>query len=196
MTAITLFAADAPQIIQINLAYTVAGLLVIVLGAGMGWGSLKKSVEHLEKDVSDLKDDFKGFNNEFIEIKTLVKGQAQEKYARPGSPKKLTPLGNKVLNESGIKAVVDANQTKLIKAAKEKRPANAYDAEACAIQVVRDFVMSDTEIQNDLKNKTFSIGESFDIVLFVGGLYFRDIVLPELNYDFDDIDKHDPSKKK
>ncbi len=202
MTTITLLAADSPQVIQINLAYTIAGLLVIVLGAGVAWGGFRKSVEHLEKDVEDLKKDMKKFSEdlngikvEFGGIKALIEKKSQGKYAQPGSPKKLTPLGNKVLNESGIKDVVDENKAKLIKIAKQQHPANAYDAEECAIQVVKDFVMSDIKLQNGLKNKTFSIGESFEIVLFVGGLYFRDIVFPELGYTLDDVDKHDPHKK-
>lgn len=65
MTAITLLGAASPQVIQINLAYTIAGLLVIVLGAGVAWGSLKQSVKHLESDVKEIKDDLKRISQEF-----------------------------------------------------------------------------------------------------------------------------------
>jgi hypothetical protein len=66
MEIMNIFAADSPQIIQINLAYTIAALLVIVLGAGIAWGSLKQSVMHLEDDVKDIKTDIKRISQELI----------------------------------------------------------------------------------------------------------------------------------
>lgn len=64
----TLFVAASSQVIQINLAYTIAGLLVIVLGAGVAWGSLRKSVEHLEKDIGEIKEDLKVLSRELTDI--------------------------------------------------------------------------------------------------------------------------------
>lgn len=68
MTAFTFFGAGGPQIIQINLAYTIAGLLVIVLSAGIAWGSLRKSVEHLESDIGEIKADLKSLSRELTDI--------------------------------------------------------------------------------------------------------------------------------
>ncbi len=68
MATITSLAVTSPQVIQINLAYTVAGLLVIVLGAGIAWGSLRKSVEHLENDIGEIKADLKTLSRELTDI--------------------------------------------------------------------------------------------------------------------------------
>lgn len=68
MTTISLLAADSPQVIQISLAYTVVGLLVIVMGAGVAWGSLRKSVEHLENDTGEIKEDLKRLSRELTGI--------------------------------------------------------------------------------------------------------------------------------
>lgn len=89
---------------------------------------------------------------------------------------------------------MDKHQETLMSLVRKSSPTNAYDVEVCSIQAVKKFVSKDEEILNEIKDNTFALGEVLPIVLFVGGLYLRNIVLPEFGYSLDDIDKHDPYK--
>lgn len=176
-------------VIQIGAAESIAGIGLIVLSIGIAWGTLKTKVGEIDKDVDEIKKDTKSFSKDIATIKAVVLREAQDDYAVAHSPRRLTPKGKNVLIKSGIKAVIDANKDKILTLAIDKNPKTAYDAEICVLEVVSSFIKSDEPLLNTIKEKTFKLGEDLNIVLFVGGIYFRDYALPKLGFEIGDVDK-------
>lgn len=183
------FAADSTNVIQIGTVESVVGILAIVLAVGIAWGTLRTKVVNIDKDVDEIKKDTKAFTSDIAAIKTIVYREYQSKYAKQNSPRQLTEKGLHVLEKSGIRDVIDANKIELIEKLKARKPETAYDAENCVLEIVSDFVKSNEQLLNTIKEKTFTLGETVDIVLFVGGIYFRDYALPEIGFNVVDIDK-------
>lgn len=183
------FAAGEQTVIQIGLVESLFGLAGIILAIGIAWGSLKTKVTDIDKDVEDIKEDVKAFTKDIASIKAVVTREYQNEYAKANSPRKLTEKGQNILDKSGIKEVIDGNKDKLLEKVKAKHPATAYDAELCVLDLVSDFIKGDERLLNTIKEKTFALGETIEIVIFVGGIYFRDYALPELGFNVVDVDK-------
>ena len=115
-------------------------------------------------------------------------GLAADEVAPAHSPRKLNARGEKVLSGSGIKEIIDENKSGLLALVKEKNVNNPYDAEQYVLQVVSE-LKKDTLIIERLKKGAFSVGADIDTVLFVGGIYLRDLIFPELGFFVTDLDK-------
>lgn len=76
---LVLFASESSNVIQVGTIESALFIIIAMLGAGVAWGSLRKSVEHIDKDLDDIKKDFKDFQREFTTVKTLVEAQAQSR---------------------------------------------------------------------------------------------------------------------
>lgn len=186
---LSVFAAESQTVIQIGLAESLIGLAGVILAIGIAWGTLKTKVTDIDKDVEDIKSDVKSFTKDIASIKAILTREYQDEYAKANSPRRLTEKGQNILGKSGIKEVVDGNRDNLLEMVKSKHPATAYDAELCVLEVVSDFIKSNEQLLNTIKEKTFALGETVEIVMFVGGIYFRDYALPKLGFNVGDVDK-------
>jgi hypothetical protein len=63
-----------------------------------------------------------------------------------------------------------------------KNPHTAYDAERDAIECVRALPEAVPAVLDRIKPGAFRVGADISGVLFVGGIYFRDTVLPTLGF--------------
>jgi hypothetical protein len=190
----TFSVASEPTVIQVGLLESAVGLAAIVLAAGVAWGTLKTKVGQLDKDVAEIKQDTKKFAKDMAVVKTIVQKEAQDGYAVANSPRRLTERGANLLENSGIKELIDANRADILVEIKQKAPKTAYDAEICVMNVIENFFRNNEALNNALKEKTFALGENIEIVYFVGGIYFRDIALPEIGFKINDIDKSTDKK--
>lgn len=111
------------------------------------------------------------------------------------SPIHLTEAGKEILNESGIKEAADTHQIKLIEEVKKKKPETAYDLQEFVRQLFQDYDFG-PEYTKKFKNYSFQEGKwgMYDI-LDVGAIYFRDIALKELGFDYSDLDRTEPEKQ-
>jgi hypothetical protein len=120
---------------------------------------------------------------------------AEKGLARSNSPRTLSDDGIKVLNNSGINAIVDDKYNFIVKQVKKIKPENPYQAELAVLDVVSHLV-DDPVLKDAVEEGAFKSGYFVPSVLFVGGLYIRNRVLKELGFSVGDIDKHDPKKGK
>ena len=51
-----------------------------------------------------------------------------------------------------------------------------------------DLIEHCPDIEKDLKSGAFKVGASIDSVLFVGGIYLRNLIFEELGFSLKDID--------
>ena len=114
-------------------------------------------------------------------------------YGASGDSRQLNDLGNKILNESGIKEIVEGKKADLLTKVKALNPTNAYDAEQAALDVVREIPKHYPEIVEALKTGAFKVGQGTETVLLVGGFHLRDLIFPDLGFSLTDLDKPKPS---
>ncbi len=72
---------------------------------------------------------------------------------------------------------------------KEKEAKNAYDAEQVILSIVDELPKHCPDVIDRLKTGAFQTGASIETVLLVGGIYLRDLILPELGFSLDHIDQ-------
>jgi hypothetical protein len=118
------------------------------------------------------------------------------KVATSNSPRALNEYGKKILNESGIKEIIEEKKGTLLPLVKAKGAKNAYDAEQAVLSVVEKLPEHCPDIVDRLKTGAFNTGATIDTVLLVGGLYLRDLIFPSLGFSVEEIDKHNETKMK
>lgn len=186
----TWLAASEPVVVQIGFIESVFGIGAVLIGLGVAWGALHTKVQRIDKDVDELKTETKALSRGVAAIKTILQRDYQQDYAVVNSPRQLTEKGKRVLEKSGIKMIIDDHKDVLTEIVEDMKPQNAYDAEAYVLETVAHFIGSNDGILNEIKDKTFALGEPLDIVYFVGGIYLRDYALPKLGFRLDDVDTH------
>lgn len=134
-------------------------------------------------------DDLKGIRGRFDVVESRVGDLWADRLAPAHSPRQLNDRGSKVLEESGIKSVVDGKKDELLRMVKEKNPTNAYDAETAITEVMEQLPKSFPDIVPILKQGAFRVGADIDAVLFVGSIYLRNLIFKELGFTLDDLDK-------
>ena len=180
---------SSPSIIEIGTAEAIVGMLVIIFTAGIAWGTLKTSVKAI-KDLLDknILPDLKEVRERFAVVEDRVNTIWKDEYAPANSPRQLNEKGNTILENSGIKEIIERKKEQLLRVVKSKNTTNAYDAEQTILSVVMDLIEHCPDIEKDLKSGAFKVGASIDSVLFVGGIYLRNLIFEELGFSLKDID--------
>lgn len=135
--------------------------------------------------LEDLKDIKPKVNDMWPKMDILWKDEV----APARSPRQLNELGNKILNESGIKEIVENKKVKLLEAVRILKPENPYDAEKVILSVVAELPKHCPEVVDELKNGAFKVGQNLDTVLLVGGFHLRNQIFPELGFSLTDLDR-------
>jgi hypothetical protein len=143
--------------------------------------------EELRPDVKDMREKFSG-------IETKVSALWADKYAPSRSPRQLNDKGNAILANSGIKEILDAKKLELLKLIQTKNIKNAYDAEKIILATVAEMPIHYPDIVDKLKQGAFQAGVDIGAILFVGGIYLRNVVFKELGFSLEDLDKPLPEK--
>jgi hypothetical protein len=112
-----------------------------------------------------------------------------DKYAPAHSPRQLNDRGKNILKESGIKEIVDAKKNRLLEIVKTRNPKNPYDAEMFITQVMSELPTHCPEVVEQLKGGAFKTGVDINTVLFVGSVYLRDLIFPNLGFSVSDLDR-------
>ena len=144
--------------------------------------------------ITQILDDFKPLVNKIPSLEAKVDALWKEKYTESNSPMQLNDKGKQILEQSGIKEVIRRKKNDIVKAVKAKNPENAYRAQSIIIDVVKE-LKEKPDCIPFLEKGAFESGADVEIILFVGAVFIRDEVLKELNFNKEDIDKHDPTMK-
>lgn len=176
----------------------------VVLGglSGLGvsifkMGKYTQIVDDLKKEVSELKKEVKELSKDLTTCSTIVdertnRGTDSSSYTKRKSPLALNEKGEDLLKKSGIDKFVLENKDELVEKIKKINPKTAYDVQSSARKVVESLAGDDRFIP--FKNFAFNEGLDIDIIFTIMSIYFRDIALPLLGFQYDQIDKSDPAK--
>lgn len=180
------------SVIQIGTIQAFFAVAAILIGIGVGWGTLKTLIKGV-KDVLDkeIKPDLKNVRERFMVVEDRVKVLWKDEYAPALSPRKLNERGNSILNGSGIRKIIDDKKNDLLSLVRGKGATNAYDTEQAILSVVSEIPKTFPELVPQLKDGAFKTGADIDSLLLVGGIYLRDQIFPDLGYSADAIDSHD-----
>jgi len=172
-----------PAALQVSTIDSIAAFAVFVFGVGAAWANLKSSVRDLEKSLDeDVKPPLVDLRDRFAVVEDRVESLWKDKFAPAQSLRALNERGQEILEKSGIKDIVDERRAELEGMLRVRNPRTAYDAERDAIACVRTLPESVPELLDAIKAGAFRVGADIAGVLFVGGIYFRDAVLPTLEF--------------
>jgi len=127
-------------------------------------------------------------SSDIAEMKPKLDILWKDKFAPSFSPRQLNEVGRNILAESGIREIMDAKRPKLLEAVRSLDPKNAYDAEEAISSVVDDLPKHCPDVIDQLKEGAFKVGQNIGVLLFVGSVYLRDLIFPELGYSLTDLE--------
>lgn len=181
--------ADA-TVIEIGLLPTIITIVVFLVGLGVAWGTLKTLVSGIKKSIDDkIEPDLKNIRERFSAVEVKVNSMWKDGYAPANSPRQLNSRGNNILEESGIKKIVEDERENLLTIVKKKDIKNAYDAEERIFKIMMNLPKHCPEMVDGLKTGAFNAGVDLDVVLFVGAIHLRNLIFKDLGFEIGDLDK-------
>lgn len=147
-----------------------------------------------------IDDKLDGMHASISEIKatTNLLYQAHLTTIRAASPIKLTPLGQEISDTLAVPAKVNAHWEAISAEMDKKNPQNPYDIQTVALAIARncfDKIFTEEE-RNEAKTVAFNKGLNLLEIYPIIGIEIRNRVMKEKGLPLDEIDKHDPAKKK
>lgn len=155
-----------------SILLSIITLLIAVVGY-----FLKKTFDKVEVIHTNVSD-----------IKPKVDILWKDKIAPASSPRQLNERGKDILATSGIKAIVDEKKEELLNLIKAKGAKNAYDAEAAISSVMMELPTHCPDVIDRLKQGAFQTGMDVNSVLYVGGIYLRNMIFTELGFSLEELD--------
>ncbi len=141
----------------------------------------------LETSMDWVKDTLK-------DLKTGADNAANPAFAAH-SPVNLNATGEVWILESGLKNYIDTNRDLLLKQCVEKKGTNPYEVQKQTFKLF-DEIEFDPIFEDKLKKFAFDKGTTMSVIRRIGGIYLRNICLEDFGMNKDEIDSHDPDKKK
>lgn len=162
--------------------------IINAIVVSLGIPTIVGSAIYIGKKLQIL-EDLKDVRGRFDIVESRVSDLWADRLAPARSPRQLNEQGNKILEESGIKKIVDQKKNYLLQKIQEKNPATAYDAEMIIGTVMKELPRHCPDTLEDLKQGAFQVGADIDGVLFVGSIYLRNLIFKDLGFGLDDLDK-------
>ena len=179
-----------PQKIEFGTVSTIISIVVFLVGLGVAWGTLKTLLKTMQRTLdTEIKPNLTNIRERFAGVESKVDVLWKDKYAPAESPRQLNEKGQRVLEESGIKQIIDQKKEKLLSLVKEKNPQNSYDAEKQIEAIVMELPKHCPEVISELKTGAFNAGVNIADVLFIGGIHLRNLIFEDLGFKLDDLDK-------
>jgi predicted RNase H-like nuclease (RuvC/YqgF family) len=175
----------------------VIGFIAGFVGVAIAIGEYKNRVKSLEDKIEKLDKEVKQNSTDLTEYKTKLEERTasySSRLTKRKSPVSLTEIGEDLLKRSGSDKFVTDNKNELIEKIKYLKPQTAYDVQIDAKSVVE--ALRDEERFKTFKDYAFKEGIELEDIFIVMSIFLRDLALPELGFNPEDIDKHDPKKQK
>lgn len=145
---------------------------------------LKEKIDKIDDSVGRMTDKLGGLGERISKIEGKIFGVAIST-----SPISLTPLGQELVQHSGILDMLKPKKDGLIQTVKKKNPQTAYDVQEFVRNLFSAEGLSLTEEElNKLKDHAFSKGVGLNDILYAASIYFRDVALGELKFKPEDLD--------
>ncbi|MBI2506644.1 MAG: hypothetical protein HYW00_00695 [Candidatus Colwellbacteria bacterium] len=149
---------------------------------------IDERTKNLEKSVDEIKPDLREVRESFAAVKDRVNILWEREFLTAKSPLVLNEKGEKILENSGIKELVDTKREMLFIVVKDKNPQGAYQIQEFSREAMLNLKNTNPELLSALEDGAFKTGVDVDTVLLVGSFYLRDSILPEFGFQLSDID--------
>lgn len=184
-------------ILQINSFEAFFGIGSILITIGIAWGKLQVSLKQVQKTLeTEIKPELKELRTNLIDLREryIVAEERvdilwKNRLGIAHSPRQLNAQGNKILENSGIKEIIDNKKDYLLALVKQENPATPYDAEKITEKIVMKLLTYFPSLETELKNGAFGVGADISEVLYVGSLYLRDEIFPDLGFNLEEWQK-------
>ena len=162
----------------LGIIITISGsLIMIAWNTGSRFTALETSMEWVKGILKEVK---------------LASDNAATPAFAAHSPINLNALGDKFLNESGLKNYIDTNKDFLLNQCRDHGVENPYEVQQHAFKLMDGYKFDEAFYQN-LQKFAFEKGTTIDVLRRVGGIYLRNVCLDSLGMNRADIDKHTPT---
>jgi len=186
---------------QLNSA--VWALLVILIVAFVAvWkvGQIVEKFRTFKDENKDIRGDIKEIKSTLTTVKatTDLLYQAHLQTVKPGSPLKLTEIGETIARDLSIDAKLANHWEHINEMFSGASVQNPYDVQVAALNVARDCfekIFSPTE-QGEIKTYAYNHGKNLLEIYPIIGIKIRDKVLSLRGIKPEEIDAHDPAKIK
>ncbi len=153
-----------------------SALILVAWYANGRFTALETSMKWMKETINELKISSDNQNNKAFAV---------------NSPVNLTGVGEKWLEESGLKEHIDNNKQKYIDSCEEKKNTNPYEVQQHIFRLF-DELSFETAFEDKLKAFAFEQGTTMAIIRRIGGIYLRNLCLENFGMNRDDIDNHTP----
>ena len=147
-----------------------------------------------------IDDKLDGMHASLSEIKatTNLLYQAHLRTIGAASPIKLTSLGQEISDTLAVPAKVNGHWEAISAEIARKNPQNPYDIQSVALAIARNCFENifTEEERNEAKTVAFNKGMNLLEIYAIIGIEIRNRVMEEKGLPLDEIDRHDPAKKK
>ena len=185
-----------------SISASIIGALILLIFRS---GKVVGNIENVNIDLKDIRDkvgkiptlqsDVSSVQGQISTMKDKVDTLWIQRLSVSRSPMQLNSVGDKILNDSGIKQIIDDRFKIIVESVGEMKPTNAFEVQEYTREVVERY-RDDQSLKDMLETGAFKAGSDVITVLFVGALYIRDRVLEALKFNVDDIDKYQPKDTK
>ena len=152
-------------------------------------GNTRETIARIDERTVLMLNDLNEIKPKVNEMSPKVELLWKDKLAPVTSPRQLNDRGNSILNDSGIKEIIGEKKDQLLTLIRLKGATNAYDAEAAILGVVKELPTHCPDKVEAIKNGAFKVGASIEDVLYVGGIYLRNLIFRDLGFSMTDLDK-------
>jgi len=153
-----------------------------------GITDVKTDVDKTKKDLTkEIKESRKDLTNRIDEVLTNM---ALKQVSQSQSPRALNDFGNQVLEQSGIRAIIEPKVSEIVAEVKANKPENPYQVQEMLLDIVKK--LKDTDLKDSIEQAAFKSGVTVETVLLVAGIDIRDTVLQKLDMNPNDIDSYKP----
>jgi hypothetical protein len=168
----------------INTLVVIIGIPTIV-NTLLSMGGKLKTLSDIEEDIkTNIKPDLKDIREKFFAFEGKASG-----FFQTASPIKLTPVGEGILNDSGLSIYLDKNKETIISSCDEERDMQtSYDVQEGVFEFFDRYEFP-KETGDKLKTFAFNKGISMDFIRRVGAIYFRQFCLEKHGLKEEDLDK-------
>lgn len=176
------------------------GLLVLIGDKVYKSGQNSSKVTNIENDIKDnIKPEVRSLRKDMTELSQTIRAQLSDilqaltlkQVSEAHSPRALNKFGKQVLEQSGVRSIIEPKLDQIIKTVKAKKPENAYQVQEMLLDVIQE-LKGDSGLKNQIEQAAYKSGVSVETVLLVAAIDIRDTVLERLDMKPDDIDLHRP----
>jgi hypothetical protein len=175
------------EIVGMVVSSGIVSAIVSLLSVVFTTGKYKQKVETNEKELDKHDIKISEISDRISRLEGGIDRDRiyQNSYIQRKSPLSLTEKGKAVLLDSKGKDFIDKNKDNLLENLKNLNPKTSYDVQELSRKILDEETKK--EDFNKIKEYAFKNGLQLDLIMDIMGIYLRDEVLSDFNFNVNDL---------